>query len=158
MPPLESLLKNVSKNRDKKNIFIKIGRSERAIAFFSAIEKLNNLFGTSFYIERNGHEFIIQGNREYGHMSLRNGVLGENLGLTLGIHELEDAGVNNTIKFIVDEKNNFIMVSLSRMKDCGCFDALGGRFREAKNKTIPYLAWSIDELTNIGAILYKFIG
>lgn len=159
MPSLDILLKNVNKNRNKKNIFEKIGRSDNAISFYETIEKLNERFGTSFYLERDGRKFTIQGHREYGHPSRRNGIIGQDIGLTLGVHELDEAGISNTIKFIVDNKNNFIMVSLSKMRNLSCFtdQALAGKFRVAKNATIPYCTWSLDELNSLGVILYSSV-
>lgn len=156
MPTLETLLGNVNKSKEHKKLVNRIGHSEKALSFDTVIKKLNTIFGTSFYLERDGRKFTIQGHREYGHLSRRNGILGQDIGLTLGVHELEEAGRSNTIKFIVDNKNNFIMVSLTKMKSLGCFtdQALAGKFRVARNNTIPYCTWSLEELNCLGVVLY----
>ena len=159
MSSLELLLQNVNKSRTRKALFTRIGRSDKAMIFHETIIKLNGLFGTSFYVERDGHEFTIQGHREYGHPSRRNGILGKDIGLTLGVHELKEAGTSNTIKFIVDNSNNFIMVSLSSMKNLGCFtdENLSGKFRLTKNNTIPYCTWNLDELKDLNVIMYSSV-
>lgn len=160
MPSLEVLLGKVAKNKIQKELFSRIGHSEKAMSFNEAITKLNNMFGTSFYIERDGLSFTIQGHREFGHLSRRNGILGKNIDFTLGIHEIKDAGITNTIKCIIDNNNNFIVVSLTKLRELSHFtkERLDDRFRPTKQKTVPYFTWSINELTDIGAILYKFIG
>lgn len=159
MPSLEVLLKNVAKNKLQKDLFNRIGHSEKAISFNEAIERLNDMYGTSFYMERNGQSFTIQGHREFGHLSRRNGILGNDIDFTLGIHEIKDAGTTNTIKCIIDNNNNFIVVSLTKLRELGHFtkERLDSRFQPTKQKTIPYFTWSLDELIIIEAILYKSI-
>jgi hypothetical protein len=159
VPSLDILLSNVNRNITKKRLFDRIGHSEKALSFDNAITKLNSLFGTSFYMERNGREFTIQGHREYGHLSRRNGILGSNIDVTLGVHEIEKAGSENTIKLITDNNNNFVMVSLLKMKELGCFNktCLDKRLKPTRNNTIPYFTWSLEELDQIRAIIYKSI-
>ena len=159
MPSLEILLNKVAKNKLQKELFNRIGHSEKAISFNEAITKLNNMFGTSFYMERDRLSFTIQGHREFGHLSHRNGILGNNIDFTLGIHEIKDSGVTNTIKCIVDNNNNFILVSLIKLRELGHFtkENLDNRFQPTNQKTIPYFTWSLNELDEVGAILYKSI-
>lgn len=159
MPSLETLLGNVNKTKEHKQLVNRIGNSEKAMSFNTAIKKLNVMFGTSFYMERDKLSFTIQGHREFGHLSRRNGILGNNIDFTLGIHEIRDAGTTNTIKCIIDNNNNFIIVSLVKLRELGHFtkERLDDRFKPTKQKTIPYFTWSINELNNIRAILYKSI-
>jgi hypothetical protein len=157
MPSLETLLANVAKNRSNLSVTRKIGSSKKSIDFQAAIAKLNAQYGTDFYLERDRQSFTIQGHREFGVISRRSGILGINVDMTLGGEELHKAGNENTIKMIVDDKNNFIVVSLIDMKKAGILDkdqlSQGNGVKNKKDGRFFY-SWSIQELKNIDAILY----
>lgn len=51
IPTLETLLKNVNRTRTKKSFVERFGKSAKAIDFLAAIEKLNKLHNTNFYLE-----------------------------------------------------------------------------------------------------------
>lgn len=155
-PPLEQLIARMNRTR-KHNAFVKrFGKSAKAKDFVNAIEKLNKIHKTEFYLEQNGLAFIVQGHREYGHMSRRNGILGQDIDFTLGVHEIEKAGTENTIKIIVDNAGNFLVVSLSKLLENGAFkkEMLNGKFRIKEDKSIPYVAWTLEELRHLDAIMY----
>lgn len=155
IPPLEYLLSNMNKNRNHKNIIKKFGKSVKANDFIAAIEKLNELHNTSFYLEQDGHSFVIQGHREYGRMSRRNGILGQDIDLTMNFQQMETAGTEDTIKMIVDNAGNFIVVSLVRMAEQNQFSEENLKKRVLKgHSTIPY-SWNLEELEKMNAIIYR---
>ena len=156
MPSLETMLMNVQKSRFHKELISRIGPSEKAQVFHTAIERLNSMFNTQFYLERDNRSFIIQGHREYGHVSYTGFVLGNDIDFTLGLYEIEDAGSENTIKMVVDKDNNIIVVSLSTMKDNNELtdENLEKKFYMKKDGTVHYYHWSLDELRQMNALMY----
>ena len=161
MPSLDVLLSNVNKARENKKIKGTQGKGrnlskEKIDNFYKAIEKLNSIYGTQFYMETSGKTYTIQGNREYGHLSRRNGIIGVGVHLTLALHEMDAAGTENTIKMIVDNNGGFLVVSLSKMRELGLFseEVLRERYRARSNNTIPYYTWNIDELREYDVIMY----
>ncbi|MFA5765464.1 MAG: hypothetical protein WC929_04870 [Bacilli bacterium] len=151
---LEELLKNVNKTRANKSFVERFGKNVKAKDFLASIEKLNNIYGTDFYLEKDGHAFIIQGHREYGRMSRRNGILGQDIDLTMNFQQIETAGTEDTIKMIVDNAGNFIVVSLTKMAEQNQFskENLKKRVLDGHN-TIPY-SWTLNELNELNAIIY----
>lgn len=154
MVSIELLLNNVNRNRSRKNFISRFGKSTKAIDFYNAIEKLNNMYKTSFYMETSRSSFTIQGHREYGHLSRRNGILGNDVDLTFSTTEIKKVD-DDTIKMIVDNDNNFIVISLTTMHENDQFskENLKNRIYDG-NKKIPY-TWSLDELEKMNAIIYK---
>jgi len=155
IPTLETLLKNVNRTRTKKSFVERFGKSAKAIDFLAAIEKLNKLHNTNFYLEQDGHSFTIQGHREYGRMSRRNGILGQDIDLTMNFQQIETAGTEDTIKMIVDNAGNFIVISLVIMAEQDQFSEENLKKRVLKgHNTIPY-SWNLEELEKINAIMYR---
>lgn len=160
MPSLETLLTKVAINRSRVNTIKKVGSSQKSIDFQTAIEKLNAQYGTNFYLERDKQSFTIQGHREFGCISRRSGVLGIDIDMTLGGPEIKTAGNENTIKMIVDDKNNFIVVSLIAMKKFGMFNKENLSDTEGINNKKDgrfFYSWPIEQLQKIGAVLYNGI-
>jgi hypothetical protein len=160
MPTLDVLLNNVNRARENKKTKGTQGKGrslnkEKIDDFYKAVEKLNSIYGTQFYMETSGKTYTIQGNREYGHLSRRNGIIGVSVHLTLALHEM-DAGTENTIKMIVDNNGGFLVVSLSKMRELGLFseEVLRERYRARPNNTIPYYTWNINELCEYDVIMY----
>jgi len=166
IPTIDVMLANMVKTRShkmEKNIrHQESGKKRfdvatRTIDFQNAINKLNRKYNKEFYMEHIGLSFVIQGHREYGHMSRRNGILGQDIDLTLGLHEMEKAGIENTIKMVVDNDNNYMMVSLSKLRINNEFRdrMLKDRFNMMHDNTIPYYSWTLKELRTIDAIMYS---
>lgn len=152
---LEQLLCNMNKTRQRKSFVERFGKSKKMVDFLIAIEKLNKQNNTNFYIEHEKQSFTINGHREIGRISRRNGIIGQNIDLTMGFKQVEQALYEHTIHMIVDNAINFIVISFDKMKESGQFDkdALKERLLVGHN-TIPY-SWSIDELEKIGAIMFR---
>lgn len=156
-PSLEILLGNMNKTRERKTFIQQYGKTQKAIDFNTAIEKLNGKYDTSFYIEHENRAFVICGHREYGTISRRSGSLKDDVTMTLGSKELKKAGHENTIKMIVDDENNCIVVSLVAMRNLGLLDddALakhrGGVMYDSGRF---FYSWSLEELHKLDAIPY----
>ena len=164
-PTIDVMLANMDKARSRKIDKInhrhesgtkRFDVATRTIDFQNAINKLNQKYNKEFYMEHTGLSFVIQGHREYGHMSRRNGILGQDIDLTLGLHEMEKAGIQNTIKMVVDNNNNYMMASLSKLRTNNEFRdrMLKDRFNMMHDNTIPYYSWTLEELRAIDAIMY----
>lgn len=151
---------NIILNNIKKNKYIKhIGKSHKASVCLACIDRLNSDNSTSFYLERDGKTFTIQGHREYGSISLRTGDINNNIDMTLGGNEIPFAGTTNTIKMVIDSIGNYIVVSLTRMKDYGLLDNLSNPTQRCVKFSDNrfFYSWPLDELDKIGAILYRSI-
>lgn len=158
-PSMESLLNRIIVNKERKSIVSRIGRSHKAVICSEVIDKLNRDNNTSFYLDRDGKTFTIQGHREYGTISLRSGTFDNNIDMTLGGNEIPKAGSENTIKMIIDTNNNYIIVSLIKMKEHGLLDDLsnpGQKCVKFSDNRFFY-SWGLDDIDKIGAILYKSI-
>ena len=153
---LESLIATVQKNRVSKKVFNKIGHSEKAILCIEAIKKLNSDHNTSFYLDRKGRTFLINGHREYGNISKRTGIIGQDITMTLGGSELKHI-TNHTIKMIIDSIGNYIIISITKMKEYGYLDNLAYQKCIKTTSGQTFYSWSLEELDRIGAILYKSI-
>ena len=156
-PSLEMMLSNMSKTKARKSFITKYGKSQKAIDFNDAIEKLNKKYNTSFYIEHENRAFVICGHREYGTISRRSGSLNQDVTMTLGSKELKKAGYENTIKMIVDDQNNYIIVSLVAMRNLGLLedDSLSkhrGGVRSDSGRF--FYSWSLEELYQLNTIPY----
>jgi len=157
---LETLLVNVKKTKEHKSFVQKYGKEQKAIDFDVAIKNLNAKYDTSYYLEKENRSFAICGHREHGNISRRSGILGETVTMTLGSKELEKAGHENTIKMIVDDSNNYIVVSLTSMKNTGMLDdvTLSKHRGVVRNDSGRFFySWSLDELFENGTILYHNI-
>jgi len=156
-PSINKLLNQVVLNKQRKIIVSRVGKSHKASICIEAINKLNAENNTSFYLDREGKTFTIQGHRENGTISLRSGVLGENIDMTLGGNEIPKAGVANTIKMIIDSTNNYIVISLIKMQEHGLLDNLSDHDQKCVKFSDNrfFYTWCFDELDKIGAILYK---
>lgn len=153
---LELLLDNMKKGRIYKEQTKRLGKSTKSIMFQKAITDLNNNLGTKYYLERDDHSFTIQGHREYGHVSITGYELGDNIGFTLGLREIEHIDMF-TIKMVVDKNNNYILVNLTTMKDLGQFSSekLKEKFFRNRDKTVYYYHWTLKELIEMNALMYK---
>ena len=160
-PSLDILLENMKKTRARNSFITKYGSSQKAIDTNNAIERLNTKYDTSFYMDHEKNSFSICGHREYGPISRRSGLLSDNVTMTLGSRELKNIeNSNNTIKMIIDDENNYIVVSLTTMKNNGLLDSdalakhRGGVMHDSGRF---FYSWSIDELAQMGVILYSDI-
>jgi hypothetical protein len=88
-------------------------------------------------------------------MSRRNGILGQDIDLTMNFQQIETAGTEDTIKMIVDNAGNFIVISLVIMAEQDQFSEENLKKRVLKgHSTIPY-SWNLEELEKINAIMYR---
>lgn len=155
---LEQLLANVQRTRDKKVFIQKFGDSQKASDFGAAIQKLNERFCTSFYLEHEYGMFSLCGHREFGILSRRSGSLKKNVTMTLGSREIEKAKDGYTLKMIVDDENNYVVVSLTGMMDLGMLEdaALSKHKGGVKNDAGRFFySWSLEEVGD--AILFSDI-
>jgi hypothetical protein len=152
---LDKLLAKMNKSRTYKEQVKRFGSSRKAQDFQSAIDKLNSQFGTSFYMDREGKTFHVSGHREFGHLSRRSGLLGKDITMTLGGNELTEDSC--TIKMIVDDNNNFIVVSISKMKEIGLLsnESLSLQKGIHLNDSRFFYEWSLDQMKSLGCILYS---
>lgn len=155
MLDIPRLLGNMQKNRDRKCFVKTFGSSQKAIEFQSVINNLNSKYNTTYYLERDGKSFFLEGHREHGPISRRNGILGKDISLTIDLKDIEKAGIENTVKMIVDNNLNYAVFSLSKMKDDGLLDInVGHRFRVGHDgRTCRFCIWELSEVSD--AILYK---
>lgn len=153
---IELLLGNMKKGRIYKEQIKRLGKSTKSIMFQKAIADLNNKLGTKYYLEREENSFTIQGHREYGSISITGYELGNNIGFTLGLREIEHIDMF-TIKMVVDKNNNYILVNLTTMKDLGQFspEKLEEKFFRNRDKTVHYYYWTLKELIEMNALMYK---
>ena len=158
-PSIEMLLSRITENKNHMNIIRRIGNSNKANICMNVINKLNFDNNTSFYLDRDGKTFTIQGHREYGTISLRSGILGNDIDMTLGGNEIPKAGSENTIKMIIDTANNYIVVSLVKMKEHGLLDNLSNPNQKCTKFSDNrfFYSWDVNGLASIGAILYRSI-
>ncbi len=156
---LQTLLDNMNKTKMKKSFVKHFGRYQKAEEFQKAITELNTKYNTSYYMERDGRSFTIQGHREFGKISRRNGILGKDVSLTIDLKDIEKAGSEHTVKMIVDNNANWMVFSLRKMLEVGLIDIhTGKRFRTSHDGyTYQFCIWELSELERIGAILYKSI-
>lgn len=151
---LEQLIARVSKFKSDRIRKDRIGSSSKSKIFSEVIGRLNRDNNTEFYLDRDGRTFTIQGHREYGSISKRHGIIGVTVDMTLGGNELVSVG-SNTIKLIVDDNNNYILVSLTKMKELGLLDNLSNQTCVKFSDNRFFYSWDISELENAGVILYR---
>jgi len=157
MLSLETLLFNVNKNKSRKNFVTHFGPSQKAIECKTAIDQLNEKYSKSYYMERDGKSFSIQGHREFGQISRRDGILGTDVSLTIDMRDIKKAGSEHTIKMIIDNEQNWVVFSLTKMKDIGLIDINDSkRFRSKDGKICRFCVWDMAELNDM--ILYRSNG
>ena len=154
---LNLLLSKVQKSKDRKCFVKTFGTSQKAIEFQSVINNLNLKYNTNYYLERDGRSFFIEGHREHGPISRRDGILGKDISLTIDLKDLDKAGSEHTVKMIIDNNLNYAVFSLTKMKEDGLLDMnIGHRFRTGYDgKTCRFCIWELSELSNV--LLYKNI-
>lgn len=153
---LDQLLANMNKSRTHKEQVKRFGSSRKAQDFQTALDKLNSQFRTNFYMEREGQTFCISGHREFGHLSRRGGILGKDVTMTLGGNELTDQN-SCTIKMIVDDNNDFIVVSLFKMKENGLLsdELLSLQKGIHLSDSRFFYEWPLEYLKKLNCILYS---
>jgi len=155
MTDLQQLLNNMNKNRSRKEFVKNFGMAKKAIEFQEAINQLNQKYDTSYYMTREGsRSFYIEGHREFGYISRRDGILGQDISLTIDLKDIDKSGSEHTIKMIVDNQANWIVFSLTKMRDLGLLDIeKGQRFRtQDGGNACRFCVWDLPELTNV--VLY----